>query len=146
MKMSIRAKGFTLIELMIVVAIVAILAAVALPSYQDYVRRSQIQEAFGEMANLRVKLEQYYQDNRNYGTNACGDGVPVVNFNIPGRFTYGCAFVGNNQAYTLTATGNRDRAVGHEYTLTSANARATTTFKGTTGVNRACWLVRGDEC
>jgi len=145
MGIGIKAKGFTLIELMIVVVIVAILASVALPSYTDYLRRSQIQEAFAELANLRIRLEQYYQDNRNYGTNACGDGVPVVNFNLAGRFGYVCALGNNGQSYTLTATGNRERAVGHEYTLTNANARATTTFKGA-AANRACWLVRGDEC
>jgi type IV pilus assembly protein PilE len=140
-----KAKGFTLIELMIVVAIVAILASVALPAYTDYVRRSQVQEATAELSNLRIRLEQYFQDNRNYGTANCADGVPVVNFNIPGRFGYVCALANGGQAYTLTATGNLDRAVGHVYTLTNANARATTTFKGG-AVNRACWLVRGDEC
>ncbi len=146
---GIKAKGFTLIELMIVVVIVAILASVALPSYTDYLRRSQIQEAFAELANLRIRLEQYYQDNRNYGTNGCGDGVPAVNFNIPGRFGYVCALANVNgvpgQAYTLTATGARERALGHEYTLNQANARTTTAFKGA-AVNRACWLARGDEC
>jgi len=142
---GIRAKGFTLIELMIVVVVVAILASVALPSYTDYLRRSQIQEAFAELANLRIRLEQYYQDNRNYGVNACGDGVPAVNFNIPGRFGYVCALANNGQTYTVTATGNLERAVGHVYTLDNANARATTRFKGA-NVNSACWLVRGDEC
>ena len=146
---GIRSRGFTLIELMIVVAIVAILATIALPSYQDYIRRSQLQEAFGNLADMRIKMEQFYQDNRNYGTNACGnDGVQRVNF-APGgneiRFNYQCALANAGQAYTLTATGNRERAVGHVYTLNEANAKSTTTFKGA-GVARACWLVRGDEC
>ena len=146
---GIRSRGFTPIELMIVVAIVAILATIALPSYQDYIRRSQLQEAFGNLADMRIKMEQFYQDNRNYGTNACGnDGVQRVNF-APGgneiRFNYQCALANAGQAYTLTATGNRERAVGHVYTLNEANAKSTTTFKGA-GVARACWLVRGDEC
>ncbi len=71
-------RGFTLIELMIIVAIVSILAAVALPAYGDYVRRGQLPEAFAGMSDLRVKMEQYYQDNRNYGTNGgnCADVGP----------------------------------------------------------------------
>ena len=62
--------GFTLIELMIVIAVVAILAAVALPAYGDYLRRGQLPEAFTNLADLRVKMEQYYQDNRSYGAAA----------------------------------------------------------------------------
>ena len=62
------ASGFTLIEVMITVAIVAILGSIALPAYFDYVRRGQLPEAFSNLADYRVKMEQYYQDNRNYGT------------------------------------------------------------------------------
>jgi type IV pilus assembly protein PilE len=146
-KAGFRASGFSLIELMIVVVVIAILAAVALPSYGDYIRRSQLQEAFAKLADYRVKLEQYYQDNRNYGTNQCGDGVPLMSFaTLPGeRFGWACALNAGGQGYTLTATGNLDRAVGHTYTLNTANAKATSVFKGG-AVAKTCWLVRGDEC
>ena len=58
--------GFTLIEAMITVAVIAILAAVALPNYFDYVTRSRIVEAKTNLADMRTRLEQYFLDNRAY--------------------------------------------------------------------------------
>ncbi|MDH4287599.1 MAG: prepilin-type N-terminal cleavage/methylation domain-containing protein [Aquincola sp.] len=149
------ARGFTLIEVMIVVAIVAILAAVALPAYGDYVRRGQLPEAFAGMADLRVKMEQYYQDNRQYGTNGgnCADvatptwaaGTPTLTYSGAQFFTFTCAVTNAGQGYTITATGSNGRAVGHTYTINHNNARATTLFKGA-AVTSTCWLTRGTEC
>ncbi|MDH4061313.1 MAG: prepilin-type N-terminal cleavage/methylation domain-containing protein, partial [Aquincola sp.] len=145
------ARGFTLIEVMIVVAIVAILAAVALPAYGDYVRRGQLPEAFAGMADLRVKMEQYYQDNRQYGTNGgnCADvatptwavGTPTLTYSGAQFFTFTCAVTNAGQGYTITATGSNGRAVGHTYTINHNNARATTLFKGA-AVTSTCWLTR----
>jgi prepilin-type N-terminal cleavage/methylation domain-containing protein len=71
-------QGFTLIELMITVAIIAILAAIAVPNYTDYITRSKFTEAHGMLGDLRVKMEQYYMDNRRYGTTVGGGvcGIP----------------------------------------------------------------------
>ncbi|HAF00275.1 MAG TPA: pilus assembly protein PilE, partial [Methylophilaceae bacterium] len=63
---KINQKGFTLLELMIVVAIVGILASIAIPAYQDYVKKGKAAEAPGALADLRVKMEQCFQDNRDY--------------------------------------------------------------------------------
>jgi len=150
-----RVRGFTLIELMIAVAIVGILAAVAYPSYTDYMRRGALPEAFAHLADYRVKMEQYYQDNRDFGTTAGGacankTGAPAwANFQPKGTksFTFSCALKsGSTQNYTLTATGiTGTRAAGHVYTLDASNEQGTTQFKGAT-VSKTCWLVKGSEC
>lgn len=144
--------GFTLIELMITVVVIGILAAIVVPNYSDYVRRSALQEAFANLSDMRVRLEQFYQSNRNYGTGDCAnDGTASrMNFNVGGKFTYRCELTGvapakPEDAYRLTATGNSGGATGHVFTLDSNNAKKTTSFKGS-AVNKACWLVKGSEC
>ena len=58
-----NAKGFTLIELMIVVAIIGILAAIAMPQYNKYVARTQVAEAFALLGQVKQALTLYYQEN-----------------------------------------------------------------------------------
>ncbi|WP_306567445.1 type IV pilin protein [Aquabacterium sp.] len=136
-------QGFTLIEVMITVAIIGILAAVALPSYTDYVRRGKLQEAFAEMATARVKLEQHYQDTRNYGT--AGSSC-VTQAALPASskyFTYSCTVGATNQLYVITAAGKGD-ITGYDFTLNQANAQGTTNFKGV-AVNKTCWITKASE-
>jgi type IV pilus assembly protein PilE len=141
--------GFTLIELMITLAIVAILASVAVPAYTDYLRRGDLPEAFTNLSTLRVDLEQYYQDHQNYGSNACADGTTSTWATFPNTikyFTYTCALTNAGQGYTITATGvTSTQANGHVYTINESNAQQTTQFKGST-VAANCWLAKGDEC
>lgn len=138
--------GFTLIELMIAVAIVAILAAIAIPSYTGYVQRSRISEAINELATLRMRLEQYYQDNRNYGStaSACGVAAPSAD-----AFDITCNNGGGgNQTFLATATGKASRNMaGFAFTINHDNLRQTTAFPGASSLPRDCWLLRaGDAC
>jgi type IV pilus assembly protein PilE len=132
--------GFTLVELMIVVAIIGILTAVAVPAYTDYVRRGQIPDAMSALADARIKMEQYYQDNRSYGATDCAGGALPTS---AGKFTISCTSGG--QTYTVTATGASGAAVGHVYTLNQDNVRKTTKFKGS-AIDKSCWLIKGSEC
>ena len=72
MKMQQKQQGFTLIELMIVVAIIGILAAIAIPSYQDYTARAQVSEAVSLSAGLKTPLAEYYQ------TKGAFNGTPTI--------------------------------------------------------------------
>ena len=150
--------GFTLVELMITVAIIAVIAAIALPNYTDYVTRSKFTEAHGHLSDLRVKMEQYYQDNRRYSTTAAGGTCGIPGGNTPTvlnakYFGYACASGGTNaagdQTYTLTATGQSTQGLqGIAFTITQANSRATTVTSGQEmakkgyAANTGCWVLK----
>jgi len=142
-----RSRGFTLIELMIAVAIVAILAAVAIPSYSEYIRRSRITEAISALSGMRVKMEQFFQDNRTY-TGACGaPGTSVAPAPTSPNFTYACAITaGPPSTYTITATGKPGTAVdGFKYSLDDTNARTTVMTSPSTWGNNGCgWVLKKD--
>lgn len=143
-------RGFTLIELMIAVAIVAILVAVALPSYRDYVVRGQLTDARSLLSSTAARLEQYYQDNRNYGStaSACGLAMPTsTNFTFSCNWGSGGAPFGTNQAFLMTATGTGG-AAGFTFTINQRGERVSTavpTGWGTSG--QTCWVTRkGGAC
>lgn len=146
--------GFTLLELMVAVAVVGILAAVALPAYTDYLRRGRVPEAFTFLSQYQVTMEQYLQDYRNYGTGtAC---APDTNGNSRIKaapegakfFTFTCGpdSLKGWDGYLLTATSTSALGGEHVYTVNHDNVKATTKFKGNTVTGKACWLVKGSEC
>jgi type IV pilus assembly protein PilE len=108
----IKAKGFTLIELMIVVAIVAILAAVALPSYRQHVVRAARVQAQAELLELASLQEKIFLNSNNYcasvtaaynGTAAGGLGRTSGQTN-DGRYTLALDITTPSQTFVLTAT------------------------------------------
>jgi len=106
MKINHAQKGFTLIELMIVVAIIGILAAIAIPQYQDYISRTQVTRAYGEVSSLRTAVEE----NLMRGNNAFAlDDLGYVTGNIS-TVTIAPAFTAG--AGGLTATLNGDASSG----------------------------------
>jgi type IV pilus assembly protein PilE len=129
-------KGFSLIELMIVVAIIGILAAIAVPSYQDYVTRAALSEATSGLANKRIRMEQYFQDNRTY-TGSDGAGLPCAADALGGNFNFACVVA--DTTYTITATG-KSKGAGFTLTVNESNTKATTTVKAGWATNANCWV------
>lgn len=132
--------GFTLMELLIVVAVIGILAAVAYPAYTDYVLRSKIAEATSGLSDGRVKLEQWFQDNRTYA----GGPVPAATSN----FSFALSGA-SGTAYTLTAQGQNNMS-GFTYTINQNNERRTTAAPSgwaAATMPATCWITKkGGAC
>ena len=134
--------GFTLIELMIVVAIIGILAVIAVPNYTDYVQRGKAAEATSNLANLKNRMEQYFQDNKTYANTGgliapCSPVASSAEF-----FDYACT-VQTDDSFTITATPVAGKGMdGFSFTIDQDNLK-TSVFDGTVGAN--CWLTSKDD-
>ena len=146
------AAGFTLIEVMITVVIVGILAAIALPSYTQYVTRSKLMEAQSKLSDLRAQQERYFMDNRTYASGAgCGIDDPLIlatttmNSDLSVAFDLSC--VANPLTYTITATGRPGKGMGgFSLDINQANAKSSSGPAGWTAAP-TCWFVRkSGEC
>ena len=137
-------KGFTLIELMIVIAIIGIIASIALPSYGDYVTKGKVAEATSNLADLRIKAEQFFQDNRTYaGINCTPAGAKF--------FTYTCTAAdgsgatGDANGYLISATGvAAEGMTDFLYTVNQANAK-TSKYEGSATFT-GCWANKKGGC
>lgn len=145
-----RQSGFTLIELMIVVVIVAVLAAVGLPSYQDYVLKSNRAVAKTKLLELAARQEQYFADNKVYTNNLVLLGVAanpmsvdskgawVAVGNSTARYLLSATIANGGMSFTLTAdtAGEqaKDDARCATLTLTETGLRG-----GTGSLGAACW-------
>lgn len=144
-----KTAGFTLIELMIAVAIIGILSAVAIPAYSDYVTRSKIPDATSGLAAKRVQMEQFFQDNHTYtGAPACGsDNTSSKYFTFDCAGDYGVAATAT--AYTIEAVGVGSMA-GFVFTIDQNNQKATTMTAGAPSgwtSNANCWVTKkGGAC
>lgn len=135
-----RQSGFTLVELMIVVAIVGILSAIAVPSYNSYVMRARLVEAHGVLASTQNKLEQYWTNHRKYED---FDEADAGRMPEPGlNFDYSLEDP-TVSSYTLVATG-KNAAAGFVYTIDQAGNRATTEAPEGWVTSDQCWVDRKD--
>lgn len=134
------ARGFTLIEIMMAIAIVAILTSIALPSYQSYLQRSRVPAGLDALQSYFTRMEQRFQDSGSYANaGGCALVVPAAT-----HYTVSCALTGGGTGYTATASGNGPLA-GYSYTIDSTGTRATVAHpKGVPAGN--CWSIKGTVC
>ena len=143
--------GFTLIEVMITVAIVAILAMVALPSYRDYILRGQLVDASNGLATIRAQMERHFQDNRTYATvglfvTPCAVVTPDASSRTFNAFVVGCPVAPTATTFTLQADGSGSVS-GFIFTITERNVQATPTAPTGWNTSTTCWVLkRGQVC
>ncbi len=120
-------QGFTLIELMIVVAIIGILAAVAIPSYQDYTARAQVTEAVNLAAGFKTGMSEYYQDKGIWPSNLTAVGSTTAGKYVASVvLTTGNGTNGNTQiTATMRATQVNPSIASSTYTLSSEDGGRT---------------------
>ncbi|ENW4857888.1 pilin [Neisseria gonorrhoeae] len=98
-------KGFTLIELMIVIAIVGILAAVALPAYQDYTARAQVSEAILLAEGQKSAVTEYYLNNGIWPANNTSAGVASPATDIKGKYVQSVTVANGVVTATMKSDG-----------------------------------------
>jgi type IV pilus assembly protein PilE len=130
-------KGVTLVELLIVVAAVAIIAAVAVPSYADYVRRAQLADAQKAIAANGTDLEQIFADRRQYPSAAAFTPKTARNFG----FVYTPA--ADSRTYVISGSGS-DSMVDYHLLYNSSDVKckcekcATSPFAAVTAAESSC--------
>ena len=127
-------QGFSLIELMITVAIIGILAAIVLPSYSSYVQKSNRTEATRNLTVLAGRQEDYYMDYRRYAADTDELGIGATYVTESGYYQITTASIDTNADFTLTAT-----AVGRQAGDTRC-ATFTLSSEGEKGATSSeCW-------
>jgi type IV pilus assembly protein PilE len=142
-------RGFTLIEVMVTVAIVAVLAAVALPSYRDYVTRGRLTDAIHGLATMRAQMERHFQDNRTYATVGTFVTPCATVSESPrtfGNFVVSCTAAPTATTFTLQAVGS-GAVADFTFTVTQQDVRATTAAATGWPTCASGWMTKkGQSC
>lgn len=134
-----KVKGFTMIELLVVITILGLIAAVAVPSYNDYVKKTRRKDAQGDLVNLSNAMERYFTANNTYATATIGTGGIYPNASpIDGNTKYYNLSISasNATSYTLTATPTGTQSGNGRLILDSTGTKVWNTKDDGTGTNQ----------
>ena len=134
----IKQNGFTLIELMVVVAVIGVLSAIAIPQYQNYVARAQVAEGFSLLASGKMAVAEYYNENGSFPTDNATARLGAAN-TIIGKYV-GSVTVGNAGALTVAynTTTAHEKLQGKNFVLTPTDNGGSISWAcgvGTVGVD-----------
>jgi type IV pilus assembly protein PilE len=140
--------GFTLIEVMVVVVIVGILAAVALPAYNNYVMRGHIPDATSYLAAAQTRMEQWFQDQHSYLNGTVCGAATASDTTSSSYFDFTCT--GTATTFTLTATG-KSMMSGFVYSVNESNIRSSSVASPApsswVATQSNCWITKqGGVC
>jgi len=124
-----KVKGFTLMELMITVAIIGIIASIAIPSYQDFINKSRRSEAHAGLAKMALQQEAHRMVNTAFSS-AFGTGSNEVHEPTSDYYTF--SLTGSDNAYTVIATAKSSQTADTACTPMTVNQAGTKTPTG-------CW-------
>ena len=134
------AAGFTLIEILIAVAIISLIVSLGYPSYAYHVKRAKIAEATTSLSELHLRSAHQFQDGRTYikADNSC-----IVNAPSNDYFSFHCT--ATDDTYTWTAKSKADAGLGaqndYAYSIDHNGNKRTQRFSGTE-VSKTCWILK----
>jgi type IV pilus assembly protein PilE len=130
--------GFTLIELMITLAIIGILSAIAVPTYGSYVLRTRLTDAYSALAGVQPALEQHWSNTNSYsGFTALPAATDNFSFKVDSA---------TDTAYSISATG-KNGVLGFVFTIDQNGRRATTGVPSGWATSTSCWVRdKGGKC
>ena len=138
-------RGFTLIELMISIAVIAVLSALALPGYREHIVRTHLVDATNGLSAMRANMERHFQDNRTYAS-VTGFANPCAAATTVGNFSIVCDGTPDATSFTVKATGSGNVS-GFVFKITHADVRSTTSAPTGWTTCATQWITKkGQAC
>jgi type IV pilus assembly protein PilE len=138
-----RSAGFTVMEMMIAGAMLAIAASIALPSYGNHVKRSRVLDGLAKLSDHHARMEQFFLDRRAYVDPDGNCGIPPPIATAADAFELSCTATASSYVYTAAGIAGKGMS-GFAYTVDESGARSTQSLPVGWTRNPSCWTVRTD--